>query len=200
MHRSTMSIVLAVVSVVALGACGSSYKSGSSATSSTPSSSAASSSASSSSAAIAVKSASNAKVGGTVLVDAQGMTLYALSAEQKGKFICSSSSCTAVWHPLTVPAGGHLSGSVGSLSTIKRPDGTMQATYRGQPLYTFAQDAKPGDAAGQGFKDVGTWSAVKVSGTGGSAAAASAARTPAPASTSPAPAPAGSSNSSPYGY
>jgi hypothetical protein len=32
------------------------------------------------------------------------------------------------------------------------------------PLYTFAQDQHPGDAKGQGFKDVGTWSAVTVSG------------------------------------
>ena len=54
------------------------------------------------------------------------------------------------------------SGGVGSLGTVKRPDGTEQVTYKGMPLYTFAQDQKPGDAGGQGIKDVGTWTAVTV--------------------------------------
>ena len=42
------------------------------------------------------------------------------------------------------------------------------------PLYTFAQDQQPGDAKGQGLKDVGTWNAVR---TG--AAATTAAKAPA---------------------
>jgi hypothetical protein len=37
--------------------------------------------------------------------------------------------------------------------------------YKGGPLYTFAQDKKPGDMKGNGFKDVGTWRVVTVSGT-----------------------------------
>jgi secreted repeat protein with Y-X4-D motif len=36
-------------------------------------------------------------------------------------------------------------------------------TYKGMPLYTFAQDTTEGEAKGQGIKDVGTWSAVTVS-------------------------------------
>jgi predicted lipoprotein with Yx(FWY)xxD motif len=88
------------------------------------------------------------------------MTLYSLSAEHGGKFICASTSCTQIWHPLSA-AGGTPSG-VASLSTVTRPDGTQQVTYKGMPLYTFAQDQNPGDAKGQGFKDVGTWSAVTV--------------------------------------
>ncbi|HEY7890909.1 MAG TPA: hypothetical protein VIC05_01730, partial [Solirubrobacteraceae bacterium] len=79
----------------------------------------------------------------------------------------------SVWHPLTVPSGKTPSGSVGSLSVIKRPDGGNQVAYHGMPLYTFAQDKAAGEAHGQGFKDVGTWMAVTVSGsaatgTGGS--------------------------------
>jgi predicted lipoprotein with Yx(FWY)xxD motif len=97
-----------------------------------------------------------------VLANAQGMTLYSLSAERGGKFLCTSASCTQVWHPLSA-TGGAPSG-VASLSTSTRPDGTQQVTYKGMPLYTFAQDQHPGDAKGQGFKDVGTWSAVTVSG------------------------------------
>jgi predicted lipoprotein with Yx(FWY)xxD motif len=99
---------------------------------------------------------------GTILVDSRGMTLYHLSAEQNGKFICTPSACTSIWHPLTVGAGATPSGSVSSLGTVKRPDGTTQVTYKGGPLYTFTQDQQPGDTKGQGFKDVGTWSVVTV--------------------------------------
>jgi predicted lipoprotein with Yx(FWY)xxD motif len=50
---------------------------------------------------------------------------------------------------------------VTSLGTIVRPDGAgRQVTYRGLPLYTFAGDTSPGDASGNGFKDVGTWLAA----------------------------------------
>jgi predicted lipoprotein with Yx(FWY)xxD motif len=114
-----------------------------------------------------VKTASNSSLGGTVLVDAQGMTLYSLSAEKGGKFICANSSCEALWHPLAA-TGGTPTG-VESLGTVKRPDGQEQVTYKGMPLYTFAQDTKPGDAKGQGFKDVGTWSAVMSSASSSSA-------------------------------
>ncbi len=108
-----------------------------------------------------VKAATNSSLGATVLVNAQGMTLYSLSAERGGKFICVTSGCEAIWHPV-VASGGAPTG-VESLGTTKRPDGQEQVTYKGMPLYTFAQDAKPGDAKGQGIKDVGTWSAVTTS-------------------------------------
>jgi predicted lipoprotein with Yx(FWY)xxD motif len=97
-----------------------------------------------------------------VLTDSRGRTLYSLSGEKSGKFICTSSTCTQVWHPLSASAGTP-SGSVGSLGSVKRPDGTEQVTYKGMPLYTFAQDQQPGDAKGQGVKDVGTWTAVVTS-------------------------------------
>jgi len=113
------------------------------------------------------------------------MTLYHLSGEQKGKFICASPACVQVWRPLSAAAGAP-SGSVGSLGTVKRPDGTEQVTYKGMPLYTFAQDQQPGDTKGQGIKDVGTWTAVTIAsaGSGGSGAGAPAATMP-PAETTP---------------
>jgi predicted lipoprotein with Yx(FWY)xxD motif len=120
-----------------------------------------------------VKTASSSKFG-TIVVDAQGMTLYSLSAEKGGKFICTTGACTGIWHPLTAASGGVSGTGVGSLGTVKRPDGTIQVTYKGLPLYTFAQDHAPGQTNGQGIKDVGTWTAA----TTGSSAAAS---TPAPA-------------------
>ncbi len=105
-----------------------------------------------------MKSASAAGLG-TVLVNAQGMTLYHLSAEGNGKFICTSPACVSIWHPVLVPAGG-TTGGVSSLTVVKRPDGTSQIAYKGEPLYTFASDTAPGEAKGQGLKDVGTWTTV----------------------------------------
>lgn len=128
-----------------------------------------------------VKSAANPKLGATVLVDSKGLTLYHLSAEGAGKWICTTAGCTANWHPLTTTGGAALGGTVGSLGTVKRPDGTMQITYKGEPLYTFAGDSGPGDAAGQGIKDVGTWTAVA---TGKGKASTKASSAPAPASSS----------------
>ena len=158
-------LVPTLAATVLLAACGVSSKSSSSTTSAA--STAATQAASSQRAAGAVvKTASSSSLGGTILVDAQGMTLYHLSGEQNGKFICTSSACVGVWHPLTVAAGNTPTG-VSSLATVKRPDGSVQVTYKGTPLYTFGQDQSPGQANGQGVKDVGTWRAVTVSGESG---------------------------------
>ncbi len=95
--------------------------------------------------------------GRTILTTANGHALYSLSAEKKGKFICTKSSgCLAIWHPLLRPHGAKLVGPV-KLGTVKRPDGGVQVTFHGLPLYTFAQDMKPGQVKGNGLKDVGTW-------------------------------------------
>jgi predicted lipoprotein with Yx(FWY)xxD motif len=95
--------------------------------------------------------------GRTLLTNTVGRTLYSLSAEKHGKFICTESSgCTAIWHPLTVASGVTPKGPV-KLGTIKRPEGTIQVTYRGLPLYTFTGDKKRGQVKGAGLKDVGTW-------------------------------------------
>jgi predicted lipoprotein with Yx(FWY)xxD motif len=100
--------------------------------------------------------------GHTILATPTGLSLYSLSAEKNGKFICTKSSgCLALWHPLMVPRGATVTGPV-KLGTIKRPEGGTQATYRGLPLYSFAPDMKPGQVKGQGLKDVGTWHAATV--------------------------------------
>jgi len=101
--------------------------------------------------------------GKTLLVNRKGLTLYRLSVERKGHFICTQSACLALWHPLVVKKGTTPTGAK-SLSTVKRPDGRTQVAYKGGPLYTFTQDHKPGDMKGNGFKDVGTWQVVLVSG------------------------------------
>jgi len=157
MRHSAKILLPAIAASLVLAACGgSSTKSTASNTGSTASTASSSSSAT-------VKTASNATVGKTILVNSQGMTLYHLTAETAGKFICTSSSCVAIWRPLAVSAGATPTGTVGSIGVVKRPDGTTQVTYNGMPLYTFAQDKAPGEANGQGIKDVGTWTTIVVS-------------------------------------
>ena len=173
--RHLLKLSLPVIAASLLfAACGSSSSSNttSSAASTQP---AAQTSSSSSSSAAVVKTASNAL--GTILVDSQGMTLYHLSGEVNGKFICTSSACVGVWHPLIASSSGAPSGEVVSLGTVKRPEGTVQVTYKGTPLYTFTGDQQPGETKGQGIKDVGTWSAVTTSSS--SAPAPSTSSTPA---------------------
>ena len=125
-------------------------------------------------AAIAARSSSNSgnksvvktmKVGGqTILVNRRGMTLYHLSVERQGHFICKDATCLSLWKPLVVARGVTPSGAK-SLGVVKRPDGRRQVAYKGVPLYTFVQDRKPGDTKGNGFRDVGVWRVVTVAGT-----------------------------------
>lgn len=96
--------------------------------------------------------------GQTLLANLKGRTLYSLSVEKHGRFICTG-SCLQTWHPLLVPAGVRPTGPV-SLGTVKRPEGRTQTTFRGRPLYVFAGDTGKGQTGGEGFKDVGTWHAV----------------------------------------
>lgn len=105
------------------------------------------------------KQAQSATLGKTILTTLSGRTLYTLSAETGGTFICKR-GCLAAWHPLYVAAGVKPTGPV-KLGAIKRPDnGRRQVTFRGRPLYTFDGDEKSGDVNGEGFKDVGTWHAA----------------------------------------
>jgi predicted lipoprotein with Yx(FWY)xxD motif len=126
-----------------------------------------------------VSTAHNARLKATILVNSSGRTLYHLSVEHKGHFICNNKTCLSFWHPLLVPKGTKPTGRV-ALTTVRRPNGTLQVAYRGEPLYTFVQDTKRGDVKGEGFKDVGVWHAAKV----GAAATTTATTTTAATTTS----------------
>ena len=103
-----------------------------------------------------VRTAANKALGKTILVDRRGRTLYTLSAETHGRFICTTKFCLSLWTPLVLSHGTRPTGAQ-LLATVRRPDGGTQVTYRGRPLYTFNQDTKPGDVKGNGFEDVGVW-------------------------------------------
>ncbi len=103
---------------------------------------------------------------GTVLVSSTGRTLYHLTAEKRGKIVCTA-TCAKAWPPLTIKKGSKPSAGTGinqsKLGTIKRPDGTMQVTYNGFALYRYGDDTKKGDAEGQGEDHV--WFTISPAGS-----------------------------------
>lgn len=168
MRRFALLSIPSIAAALALAACGgSSYSAGSSSPSPATKTTAAAGSAA------VVSSAANPTLRTTVLTNASGLTIYRLSGEHAGHFICASSSCTQIWHPVSASASSAAASHIASLGVVTRPDGSSQVAYRGMPLYTFAQDQRPGDAKGQGLKDVGTWNAVTVSSAPGATPAAS---------------------------
>ena len=100
---------------------------------------------------------------GEVLVDTEGMTLYLFTQDTADASACNE-GCSEVWPPVLVdgsPSGGE-GVDASLLGSIERDDGSMQVTYNGHPLYTYASDTAPGDTTGQGVGDV--WYAVDAAG------------------------------------
>jgi predicted lipoprotein with Yx(FWY)xxD motif len=105
-----------------------------------------------------VASAKKAKVG-SVIVDAQGRTLYRFTAEAQGVPVCTG-ACLGTWRPALASTA---SGLPKHVATIKRPDGgKLQLTYDGHPLYRYAGDRSKGDAKGEGVG--GQWFILKPKG------------------------------------
>jgi len=105
-----------------------------------------------------------AKVGGiTVLTNADGLTLYLFVPDTATTSKCTG-SCPAYWPPVTgSPKAGP--GVTGTLGTIRRPGGVVQATYDGHPLYTYVGDGRPGQARGNNLDlNGGLWYEVRMSG------------------------------------
>ena len=110
--------------------------------------------------------------GATVLTNAKGFTLYWFVPDTSTKSNCNG-GCASFWPPVKGPATAG-SGVTGKLATIKRDDGTTQATYDGHPLYTYVADTAPGQAKGNGIKvSGGLWHEMTVSGAIASASSGS---------------------------
>ncbi len=106
----------------------------------------------------------SAKIGGaTVLTDAKGFALYWFVPDTAAKSRCNG-SCAVYWPPVKGSAT-LAAGLKGTLGTITRSDGSVQATFDGHPLYTYKGDSKPGEASGNGVNaSGGVWHEVTVSG------------------------------------
>ena len=100
--------------------------------------------------------------GVTVLTSARGLTLYWFAPDTATKSVCNG-SCAQYWPPVL---GGQKAGPgvTGTLGTIKRADGSTQATYDGHPLYTYIGDNAPGQANGNNLNlNGGLWHEVVAS-------------------------------------
>jgi predicted lipoprotein with Yx(FWY)xxD motif len=111
---------------------------------------------------IPVIKAGHAALGGH-LTDASGVSLYLFEEDRReGNQPGSIPShcvkdCLTLWPPVPgdpLPAAG--SGVDPRLiGSFRRPDGKVQATYNGWPLYYFAEDFIVGDTNGHQFEEFG---------------------------------------------
>ncbi len=101
--------------------------------------------------------------GAAVLTNSKGFTLYWFVPDTATKSVCNG-TCAAYWPPVFGhPTAGP--GVTGHIGTIKRADGSTQATYDGHPLYTYAADNGPGQANGNDINlNGGLWHEVLASG------------------------------------
>lgn len=178
-------VAVVPIAVLGIAACGSSASSSTSSSSTTtttttttsPSSSSSSSSASSGGAAATLGVASAGSLG-SILVDAQGRTLYLFRADTGPTSTCTG-ACATAWPPLTVTGAPSVGagGNAALVGTTTRSDGSTQVTYNGHPLYRFSGDSGAGTTNGEGVSAFGAlWYVVSPSGnqvTGSSASSSS---------------------------
>lgn len=177
-NRWLAAPVLAGAAAV-LAACGSS---GTPAASTSNTSAPAAASSASSSATSSTAATSGVTIGtrhtgiGTVLVNAQGKTLYWFAIDTSTTSKCTG-ACATYWPPVIgtpkAASGAKLTMGFG---TITRSGGQLQATYDGHPLYTYAGDTSAGQTGGNGKNlSGGLWWAMTPSGAKPSAAPAASA-------------------------
>ena len=113
---------------------------------------------------------------GTFLTGEDGKTLYTFASDSANKTACTG-ACATTWPPFVLDTGESVKGGdgvTGTLATFARPDGKMQVTYDGIPLYYYSGDTKTGDTMGQGL--FGKWFVASPTGTLGSPAPSSTTR------------------------
>ena len=111
---------------------------------------------------------------GAFLTGEDGKSLYLLTKDSSGTSTCTG-NCATTWPPFTLDTGESVvagSGVTGTISTIKRPDGSDQVAIDGQPLYYYAGDDGPAQTNGEGAN--GVWFLVAPDGGPVNAAAPSA--------------------------
>jgi predicted lipoprotein with Yx(FWY)xxD motif len=97
------------------------------------------------------------------LTGEDGKTLYLFGKDtaDSGKSACGAGPCLDNWPPLVVESLDEInadSGVTGKVALITRDDGTMQVTYKGQPLYYYGGDKAAGDTNGAAIPN---WSVAK---------------------------------------
>ena len=92
-----------------------------------------------------------------VLVGPNGMTLYTFDKDtpNSGKSVCNG-PCATNWPPRMASDSDT---NQAEYTVITRDDGKKQWAFKGQPLYYWIKDAKPGDTSGDGVGQV--WHTAK---------------------------------------
>jgi predicted lipoprotein with Yx(FWY)xxD motif len=106
---------------------------------------------------------SNSAALGSYLTDDSGFSLYYSKDDTAGTSACSG-DCLQTW-PGVMTSAAPITGDPsikGKVGWINQPDGGMQVTYNGMPLYYYSKDNIPGDANGQGAG--GKWFVMPLSG------------------------------------
>jgi predicted lipoprotein with Yx(FWY)xxD motif len=154
--RMLLAVPAVAAAAAVLAACGSSGTSSASGGSGSTSTS--------SPAAATAGSLKTTTIGGaTVLTSSKGFTLYSFAPDTSTKSNCNG-TCAQNWPPVKGPATA--AGVTGTFGTIKRSDGSVQATFDGHPLYTFVGDTAAGQAKGNGLNAAGgLWHEITTSGS-----------------------------------
>jgi predicted lipoprotein with Yx(FWY)xxD motif len=82
---------------------------------------------------------------GNILQSKNKLPLYYWNVEKRagGKILCTG-ECARVWPPLVVTSRAAvpptMRGVKGKFGVVKRPDGRLQVTFRGLPLYAYHDD------------------------------------------------------------
>ena len=102
---------------------------------------------------------------GNVVADATGEALYLFTKDGRGRSQCYG-ACAKAWPPFLTKGKPRAGAGVAKngLGTVRRRDGKLQVTYKGQPLYYFVGDS-PGHILCQNVTEYGgDWLVVAPSG------------------------------------
>jgi predicted lipoprotein with Yx(FWY)xxD motif len=92
---------------------------------------------------------------GQVLTDGNGNTLYYFTRDAMADASACTGGCLNTWPVFYVETPVLGEGlEADDFGAFDRGDGVMQSTYKGWPLYYFANDANPGDTNGEGVNNV----------------------------------------------
>jgi predicted lipoprotein with Yx(FWY)xxD motif len=82
---------------------------------------------------------------GAILATPKKQALYYWAVEKRagGKIRCTG-SCAKLWPPLVVKNRAavprHIAGIKGAFGVVKRPNGRLQVTHNGLPVYTYVHE------------------------------------------------------------
>ena len=93
--------------------------------------------------------------GVTIVVAANGLTVYTFDADKTTESTCYN-ACEKAWPPVVVASAEGIQAPVG---VTTRKDGKIQLTLDGKPVYFYIGDEAPGDINGDGVG--GVWHLIK---------------------------------------